>query len=394
MHYNFDIPIDRMGTASLKWEKQLKFGTKSGLLPYWIADTDFPTLPEAMDAIRARIEHPIIGYTFVEEKTLDSVRSWYQRRHNVNVGLEAYMASPGVVTTMWFSIRGLTQPGDKVMVFTPVYDPFFVAIRTQGREMVECPLLHVNNSYEIDWECVEDGFKNGVKALIFCNPHNPVGRVWTYDEVHRLVVMCEKYGVYLLSDEIHSDVTLYGHKYTSAACFADECSRLVVYTAISKTFNLAGLESSCCIIPNPEVKQKQGDAMRELWIMGFNALAAPAIEACYTYGDNYVDELNAYLTQNAELVRKTLNERAPEISVTNHEGTYLMWLDFTRMGMTSNEIVTSLAKEYGIAVGGGSVYGTGGEGFIRLNIGTAASTLKQGLDKIATFAEERRGIEK
>lgn len=386
MSYNFDAVHDRMGSDCLKWEKQVKFGQPSGLLPFWIADTDFATLPEAVEAMAKRLEHPLFGYTFTGPRTLETVRGWYARRHGVELPIEAFLPSLGVVTAMWFSIRALTKPGDQVLAFTPVYDPFFAIIENQGRVLADCPLTYEDGRYDIDWADFEAKLKGGVRAVLFCNPANPVGRVWPAQDVERVVRLCKQYGAYLLSDEIHGDIVLYGNKYTSAAKFKDEYDRIIVYTAVSKTFNLAGLHSSCMLIPNLELKQLQDKTMREAWLMGPNSLANGAIEACYTYGDRYVDELNAYLTESAQLVIDYLGERAPQIGVVKPEGTYLMWLDCRRLGLTSQEMTDRLVREEGLAIGSGAGYGRNAEGFLRFNIGCPRATLTQGLEKIARFA--------
>lgn len=202
MKYDFDKVWDRVDTDSIKWDRQFKFGVPTGLIPFWIADTDFGTLPEAVTAIQKRLEHPLFGYTSTGKRTNETVRAWYQRRHHVDLPVEAFSPSEGVVTSIWFSIRGFTEPGDQVLVFTPVYDPFFVAIRTQERKEVDCPLIYQDGHYSINWEDFEKKLAGGVKAMIFCNPHNPVGRVWTRDEVERVVMLCRKYSVWLFSDEI------------------------------------------------------------------------------------------------------------------------------------------------------------------------------------------------
>ncbi len=390
MKYDFDRVWNRENTDSIKWERQFKFGVPSGLIPFWIADTDFGTLPEAVAAIRERLEHPLFGYTSTGKKTMETVRAWYQRRHHLELPIEAFSPSGGVVTSIWFSIRAFTKPGDQVLVFTPVYDPFFTAIRTQERVQTDCPLLCQGGRYEIDWENFERKLAGGVKAVIFCNPHNPVGRVWTEEEVGRVVRLCRQYSVWLLSDEIHGDIVLYGNSYTSAARFADEYDRIIVYTAISKTFNMAGLGSSCSIIPNPEYRKKQEASLREAWLMSPNCLCNAAIEACYTCGDQWVDEENAYLTENAEYMIRYLAEHAPEIRPVKPEGTYLMWLDCRKLGMNSDEIQKCLAEHYGIAVGGGSCYGSDGEHFLRFNFGCPRKTLEAGMEKLVQFVADHR----
>lgn len=389
MKYNFDQVIDRMGTDSIKWEKQTKFGKPSGgLLPFWIADTDFATLPEAVDAMKLRMQHPLFGYTTTTEKTLRAVQGWYQRRHDVSLPIEAFSASEGVVTSIWFSIRAFTKPGDGVLVFTPVYDPFFHAIETQDRRRIECPLMYKEEHYQIDWTLFETELKQGVKAVIFCNPHNPVSRIWTSEEVERLVTLCKAYDVWLLSDEVHGDIELYDYKYVSVLKYKDLYDKMLVYTAISKTFNMAGLHSSCTIAPNPEYRKAQENCLKEAWLMSPNALANSAIEACYTYGDQWVDELNAYLTQNAEYLLNYCHEKIPSVHPVKPEGTYLMWLDISRLPVNSDTAVRILADQYGIAVGGGACYSGNGEHFLRFNIGCPRVTLQKGLEQLGKFVRE------
>lgn len=386
MNYNFDTVHDRMGSDCLKWEKQVKFGTPSGLLPFWIADTDFATLPQAVEAMEKRLEHPLFGYTFTGSRTLEAVRGWYARRHGVELPIEAFMPSLGVVTAMWFSIRALTKPGDQVLLFSPVYDPFFAIIKNQDRALADCRLTYENGRYDIDWDDFEAKLKGGVKVVLFCNPANPVGRVWSAEDVERVVRLCRQYGAYLLSDEVHGDIVLYGNRYTSAARYKDIYDQMIVYTAISKPFNLAGLHSSCMLIPNPELKQLQDKTMREAWLMGPNPLANGAIEACYTYGGEYVDQLCRYVTESADLVIDYLGQHAPRIHVVKPEATYLLWLDCRELGLTSQEMTDRLVKEEGLAIGSGAGYGGNAEGFLRFNIGCPRATLTQGLEKIARFA--------
>jgi len=384
--YDFDQVHDRMGSDCLKWEKQLKFGQASGLIPFWIADTDFATLPEAMQAMHKRVDHALFGYSFAAAHTYQAVADWYERRHGVKLPISAYSAAHGVVTSMWFTLRAFTKEGDKVLVFTPVYDPFFAIIGNQGREKVDCPLTYENNAYSINWADLEQKLASGVKAMIFCNPHNPTGNVWSAEEVRRMVLLCKQYNVLLMSDEIHGDVVLYGNKYTSAAKFADEYDRMIVYTAISKTFNMAGLESSCNIIPNPEIKAQQEACLRQAWLMSPNCISTAAIDACYTYGDQYVDELNAYLSNSADYVMEYLEKNAPGIKAVKPQGTYLMWLDCSALGKSGTEVTAALVKNYGVAVGDGSVYGNA-EHFIRFNIGCPRRTLEKGLEAMAKYVK-------
>ncbi|MCI8652954.1 MAG: putative C-S lyase [Angelakisella sp.] len=382
--YDFDKVVDRRGTSSIKWNFQNSFGQQSGLLPFWIADTDFATVPEITEAIQKRCSHPVIGYSDPLPSVYEAIQGWWDRRHGWKADTSWMLLSYGVVTAIYFTLETLVPKGEKVLVFTPVYDPFFAAVNNSGRQMVDCPLDHKDNSYTINWELLEKELADGVRAIVFCNPHNPIGRVWTYEEMERLCELCVKYDVYLLSDEIHADFG-FTRKYTTAGRFPKTYNKLVVYTAISKTFNMAGLGSSCMIIPNPELKQKIQDAYDSRWMFGPSDLAFTAMEAAYRHGDRWVDEQCEYLRGNGEIVRAFMAEKLPKVQVTTHEGTFLMWLDMTCFGKTSGELTTILAKEYGLALGDGSHYGKQAEGFMRFNIGCARETLQKGLDQLAKF---------
>lgn len=385
--YDFDKVIDRRGTTSIKWNDQKDFGQKDGLLPFWIADTDFASVPEILQAIRKRCEHPIIGYSNPSGKEYEAIQGWWERRYQWKPDTSWMLLSYGVVTGIYFTLNVVVPKGEKVLVFTPVYDPFFAAVKNSGHTLVDCPLDHKDNYYTINFERLEEELKNGVKAVVFCNPHNPIGRVWTEEELKQLVELCVKYGVYLLSDEIHADFGL-TRPYTTAGKFEEIYPRLVVYTAISKTFNMAGLGSSCMIIPNPELKQKISDSYDACWMFGPSDLAFTAMEAAYTYGDKWVDEQKEYLKGNAEIVTAYIAEHMPKVQVTKHEGTFLMWLDMRCYGLTSSEISGILAKEYGLALGDGSHYGKQADGFMRFNIGCARETLMKGLEQLAKMYEK------
>lgn len=380
--YDFDKPVDRRGTSSIKWNFQDDFGQHDGLLPYWIADTDFETVPEVMQAIQKRCDHALIGYSDPLPGVYNAIQGWWSRRHGWKPETDWMIISYGVVTAIYFTLDIVVPKGGKVLTFTPVYDPFFAAINNSGHTLVDCPLNYENNTYSINWQLFEQQLADGVKAVIFCNPHNPVGRVWTAGEIEKLAALCEKYGVYLLSDEIHADFGL-TRKYTTAGLCKNLYDKLVVYTAISKTFNLAGLGSSCMIVPNDELRAKIRDAYDSRWMFGPSDLAFTAIEAAYNNGDTWVDEQCEYLRGNVELVRSFVAEKMPKVQVTEHEGTFLMWLNMTCLGKSSGELTAILAREYGIALGDGSHYGKQADGFMRLNIGCTRSLLLKGLDQLA-----------
>lgn len=380
--YDFDKEIDRRGTTSIKWNFQDSFGQKDGLLPFWIADTDFASAPEILEAIKRRCDHPLIGYSNPKDSVYHAIQGWWERHHQWKPDTGWMLLSYGVVTGIYFTLNVVVPKGEKVLVFTPVYDPFFAAVNNSGHTLVDCPLDHSGNRYTINFERFEEELKQGVRAVVLCNPHNPIGRVWTREEMGRIVKLCVKYDVYLLSDEIHADFGL-TRPYTTAGQFEAIYDRLVVYTAISKTFNMAGLGSSCMIIPNPELKQKISDSYDACWMFGPSDLAFTAMEAAYTYGDAWAEEQREYLRGNAEFVTEFVRERMPEFQVTEHEGTFLMWLDMTCLNLGSGRITEILAKEYGLALGDGSHYGKQADGFMRLNIGCTRRLLGQGLEQLA-----------
>lgn len=385
--YNFDKVVDRRGTSSIKWNVQYDFGQKDGLLPFWIADTDFASEPKILEAIQKRCEHPIIGYADPWDGVYDAIQGWWDRRHGWKPETDWMYISTGVVTGIYYTLNVIMPQGGKALVFTPVYDPFFAAIQNSGHELVDCPLDLEDGYYSINFERFENELKNGVEAVVFCNPHNPIGRVWTEEEMKKVVELCVKYDVYLLSDEIHADFGI-THPYTTAGRYPEIYDKLVIYTAISKSFNMAGMTSSCMIIPNAELKKKIVSDYDSRWMFGPCDLAFTAIEAAYTYGDAWMDAQIKYLDESVKFVDAFVKERMPKVVVTKHEGTFLMWLDMRCLELSSEEITQILAKEYGIALGDGSHYGAQADGFMRFNIGCAREILEQGLEQLAKMYEK------
>ena len=386
--YNFDKPYNRKGTNCTKWD----ISDDEQMLPMWIADMDFEAPAPIYEAFEKRAAHHVYAYSRLSEQYYQAVIDFMQRRHNFHVEKDWIVFTPGVVVALTLGVQSVTEPGEEVMILSPVYGPFRGATTACGRKLIESPLVNNDGYYTIDFEDMEKRVTPNTKAFMLCSPHNPVGRVWTEDEVRNIVELCKKYSIWLFSDEIHGDVVLYGHQYTSAARFADVYDHMLVYTAISKTFNMAGLHSSCTIIPNPEYKKIQEDTLRQAWLMSPNCMANSAIEACYTYGDEWVDEQNAYLTENAEFVTSYLKEHAPQIKPVKPEGTYLMWLDCSELSMTSEEMVKILASEYKMAVGGGAGYQGNGEYFLRFNIGCPRETLEKGMEILAQFVADKKGV--
>ena len=389
--YNFDKFVDRRGTACVKWDVRDLFGVgpDADLTPMWIADMDFAVVPEIQTALKERCDHPTFGYNTPTPGCIPALCSWYERRHNWKFTPDQVLNGIGVVTMIRFTLEALTAPGDQVAVFSPVYDPFFAQVRNSGRTLVDLPMKEQNGHYSVDLAAFEQALKDGVKAVIFCNPHNPIGKVWTKDEVETIGGLCAKYGAYMLSDEVHGDMVMAGNHYNPMGLVDAIQDKLVVYTAISKTFNLAGLHQSAIIIPNAEVRAKVDAMLKGAWIMGPNLMAFTAMEAAYTYGDKWVDEVVAYISDNVRYVQQQVRDFMPKVKLSHHEGTFLMWLDLRCLGMSSDELTVTLGREYGIGLGNGAHYGKQCDGFMRMNIACPRSTLEKGVAALKKCYLER-----
>ena len=384
--YNFDKSFDRHNTEVIKWDRlESDFG-HSDLIPLGIADMDFETLPEIRDAMIKRAEHPTYGYTFASQKYYDNFIAWNKRRNGIDIKKEEIISIPGIVCANAFILYALTEPGDKVLLTTPVYDPFFKVIEQQKRTLVTSSLKKGEDGYVFDYEDLDKKMADGVKLLVLCNPHNPVGRVWTHEELLKIDALCQKHGVLVFSDDIHSDIVMPGHKYCPFVSVSEDAAmRTVTAMAPSKTFNVAGIKTSVLFANNQEIFKKINDAVTNFHI-GVNLFGLKAFETAYGNGDAYVDELCAYLKGNAEYVTDFVAANLPKIKTYVPEGTYLMWLDCTAYGLSQEELMKK-AVEAGIAPNDGSHYGKEGEGFLRINIGTQRAMLETAMKQLQhTFA--------
>lgn len=379
--YNFDEEICRLGTSSIKWDRR-KGKFQDDVLPLWIADTDFSCPPQVAEAIRKRCEHEIFGYSFAPEAFHKSITDWFLTRHKVTIDKSWIRPCCGVVTSISYSIQALTEPGDKILIQPPVYDPFQAVINGTGRTVIENPLIFCDNTYTMDYEGLEAAFQNGVKMMVLCNPHNPVGRVWTREELSRLTELCVKYQVYLVSDEIHCDIELFDNHYTSVLAFPEIQPLAVVCVAPGKTFNISGLGVSAMLIPNSELNGKIFSKLRTAWLLNPANLSMDASAAAYTYGASWLDDQLTYLEENSRLVQERLAKEAPHIVPAKHEGTFLMWLNFSDFGLNDQELADELVHTWHLGMNSGSAFGTGGSGFMRLNIGCTKKLLNQALDRL------------
>lgn len=383
MKYDFDKGVDRHGTACIKWDFQEADYGRNGLLPFSIADADYPTYRPILEALKTRIDNGVIGYTDLNEEYFSAVAGWCERRHDWKIERDWIVPVGGIVPAMCNAIEALVSANAKIIVQPPVYDPFYSVIKASGREIVKNDLILDENGYRMDYDDLEKACQKGAEMLLLCSPHNPVCRVWTESELRRLADICHKYGVIVVSDEIHWDLVLGGHKHTTMGKFTQLQERLVVCTSCSKTFNIAGLETSNLIIPGKELREKYRSWLYARYLFCPNTLGLEAVKAAYHDGDEWVDEETAFLTENAQIVCAYMKEQLPAVKVADPQGTYLLWLDMREYGLTSDELVKRIAQA-GAGLNSGYHYGEQYDGFVRMNVACPRKQLMAGLDCIKT----------
>jgi len=383
--YDFDTIIDRRGTACQKWDDMESLFGRDDLGAFWVADMDFKSAPEIIEALKKEAEFGVYGYPTEQiGRYQTAVADWERRRHGWDVKPEQVEFMPGVVTGIAVALNEFTEPGDGVVIQTPVYPPFFSQIRRNGRIIVENPLRETEESYEMDLDKLADVLKTGVRAIVLCSPHNPVARVWRREELAALGRLCLERGVFVISDEIHQDLVYSDAKHTP---ISDACPELdpmlVTLVAPSKTFNIAGLRSSAWIARDEGVYNRMSHAFKRFHISELNMFGLRALETAYTEGEPWLDAAIAYLEGNRALVEDFLNERMPRVKMKHPEGTYIFWLDFRDYGLNNGELKRILIDKARVALNDGLAFGSAGEGFARFNIGCPRSQLQEGLDRIA-----------
>jgi cysteine-S-conjugate beta-lyase len=378
MKYNFDKLTGSQNSDSVKW------GYGHDFIPMGIADMDFETVPEVREAIIERAGKDVFGYTELPKGYRESVTGWILKRHQWKVKKEWLTISPGIVTAITLAIRAFAQNGDKVLVQSPVYYPFFSAITRSGCEIIENQLSFSGGRYGIDFEDLEKkAADERAKILILCNPHNPVGRVWTREELMRIGGICLKNNVMVIADEIHSDLVYSGSKYTPFASISKEFEQnSITCTAPSKTFNLAGLQTSNIIIPNEKLRREYNISLENTGMSRLNLFGGIACKAAYTHGEQWLEEVLEYIGGNKEFAIRYIGENIPEIKVIEPEGTYLLWIDFRKLGLDSESLRRYLQHETRIIFNEGYVFGQGGQGFERMNIACPRSVLEEALGRI------------
>lgn len=383
MKYDFDRQILRRGTNSYKWDS----AESDNVLPMWVADMDFLTAPAIIDALRRRVEHGIFGYTRVPDSYYEAVTNWFTRRHNWTIDQNWIIYTSGVVPAISAVIKALTIPGDRVLVQTPVYNCFFSSIRNNGCEMVSSPLRFANNTYTIDFEDLECKASDPkVKVMLLCNPHNPAGRVWKREELIRIGEICIRHGVLVISDEIHCELVLPGHHYTPFASISEDFLRhSITCISPSKAFNIAGLQIANIVCADADRRIKIDRAINDNEVCDVNPFGVIATQAAYNEGEDWLNQLIEYLYANYRYMLDFCHTHLPEFPITVLEGTYLVWMDCRKLGMSSKELEDELVAKVGLWLNAGTMYGAEGEGFMRWNIACPHDTLAEGLKRFVDF---------
>ncbi|CEQ16856.1 MalY/PatB family protein [Paraclostridium sordellii] len=383
---NFDDGVNRINTNSVKYDKYKEnFNTdKDDIIPMWIADMDFKTCDEITKALQTKLITGNLGYDTVNGY-YEAVEDWMKKRHGLKITKEDIVYTPGVVTAINFLLKILVKENDKVLVQSPVYHSFFRVLNENNCDIVQSELELNNNRYEINFEEFERQISTGVKVFILCNPHNPVGRVWEKEELERLVEICESYKVFIISDEIHSDLIFKGYKHNSLTTVSPYYKdNIVTLTAPSKTFNLAGLYTSNVIITNEKIRKKYKD----LFSTDPNVLGAVALIAAYTKGEKWLEELLVYIENNYNYVNDYISKNISKIKVTKQEGTFLTWLDCRELRLSDEDLDRFFIDKAKLALSSGAVFGNGGSGFMRMNIGCPLNTIKEALGRLKIAVDD------
>jgi cysteine-S-conjugate beta-lyase len=384
MRYDFDSVIDRRNTGSVKWDFAEEFCSVKDVLPMWVADMDFKSPQPVIDALGKAVARGIFGYTRATDSYYQAVIGWMRKRHKWYILQEWFVFSPGVIPALHAAIKAFSDPGDEIVVQTPVYYPFFKAIKNTGRIMLENPLILDGDRYRMDLDDLEEKVSPRTKAIILCSPHNPVGRVWTEEELSRLGELCLRKKIFVIADEIHHDLVYTGFEHRPFAAiskdFADNC---IVCTGASKTFNLPGLHTANIIIPNSAVKRRFVDVVNSCGTAYTNMFGVLATEAAYRHGESWLLELLEYLEGNFRFLTEYCAEQIPGTRIVNLQGTYLAWLDFRGCGVLSEKLANFVREDAKVALEAGTIFGSRETGFERMNLACPRSVLAEALDRIA-----------
>lgn len=385
MKYNFDDPICRRGTNCVKWDER----PEEDIIPLWVADMDFRVAPAIQQAIERRAAQGVFGYTHVPEAYYDAIVSWFNRRHQWTIKREDILYTIGVVPAVTCALKAMTLPGEKVLVQSPIYNCFFSSIRNNGCEILESPLVE-DKGWKVDWadfelKCADEK----TTVFLLCNPHNPGGRLWKREELERMNDICMKYGVRVISDEIHCELVMPGYRFQPFAAISEACrDNCVVCNSPSKSFNIAGLQTANIICHNAMLRRRINRAININEVCDLNPFGPEALIAAYNESEDWIDELCQYIKGNFDVLCTFFAERLPQLKVMPLEGTYLVWVDIRALGISSDELTERLYQEAKVWVSSGTIYSpTAGEGFIRINMACPRAMLLEGLERIASMVQ-------
>ena len=387
--FNWDREIPRTGTASVKYDGATDNFGHEEIIPMWVADMDFAA-PEAITrALIERAAHPIYGYTLCPDSMFEALMTWMKKRHDWEIERSWIILCPGVVTALHATVLAVTQPNETVIVQSPVYAPFYSCVTTTGRRLVLNPLKLTDGRYTLDFEHLEQCAAEGARLLLLCSPHNPVGRVWTGEELERLMDIARRHELIILADEIHADLVYPGISHTPLATLSRHGDSIITTVAPSKTFNIPGLGLSALIVPDPAQRMALRKVFDQLHVQATNPFSIVAFEAAYREGEPWLESLLVYLQETRDFVRDYLTHHLPCIHLIEPEGTYLIWLDCRLMAMNDNELKRFFVQDAGVGMSPGTLFGAGGSGFMRMNIGTQRKTVATALERIKLALESR-----
>jgi cysteine-S-conjugate beta-lyase len=383
MKWNFDEEVSREGSDCVKYDLRKETFRTDDVIPMWVADMDFKTPDFIISAMRKRLDHEIMGYSFRPVEYFSSISSWLLKKHNWEIQDEWICFCPGIVPALNLCTLAFTRPDDSVIIQPPVYTPFFSAVENHGRNLIYNQLIETNGRWIMDLDSLKDSITSNTRMIIISNPHNPVGRSWSPDELTNLAEICLKNNILILSDEIHCDLILPGFHYTPAARLSDKIAEITVTCiAPSKTFNLAGLSTSSVIISNPVLRKYFNSKIEHLHIGNGNIFGTVASTAAYSYGYEWLDDLMDYLNKNTGYVIDYCREHIPEIVPVKPEATYMIWLDCRKLDMSGKELQDFFVHKAKVGLNEGSDFGPGGEGFMRMNLGTTHQRVRKAMEQI------------
>ena len=383
MKYNFDQIIDRSNTNAIKYDVRESYFGKADIIPLWVADMDFATPECIRDAVIDRANHEIYGYSLKPDGYTSSIQNWLKNRHHWKIDKESISFSPGVVPGLVLSILAYSEPGDKIIIQTPVYSPFFISIKDNNREILINPLKENKGYYEMDFDDLKSKIDSKTKMILLSIPHNPVGRVWKKEEMEELVDICVENNIIIVSDEIHADLVFAPHKHIPIASISERArQQCVTFMAPTKTFNMAGLSTSFAIIENERLLKKYNAILSSFHLFHGNIFGNIATEAAYQKGADWLDQMLKYTEKNIDFVFDYFLEHLPEISFMKPEGTYLLWINFSALKMNDEELKHFLVQQAGIGLNAGSTFGENGSGFMRMNVACPRALLEKALNQL------------